>query len=322
MWLEILQLTGGLALILVGADILVAGASSVARRMGISELVVGLTIVAFGTSSPELVISLISAINGSGSLALGNVVGSNIFNLLMIVGCTAAIVPISVDRGALRRDIPFTLLSSLVVFFCGSDILLDGASTDIISRIDGLLMLCFFLVFLFYTFSTARDPAPPEELPGKPEMPVWKAVLMILGGLAGLVAGGDWFVDGASSVAAALGVSEAVIGLTIVAAGTSLPELATSVVAALKHKPGLAIGNAVGSCLFNVFFVLGLSAAIRPFPAGGVTTLDYGMLIGASALLLFFGYFIGNRKITRGEGIVMACIYVAYCSYLVATAKG
>lgn len=323
MILSVLLLIVGLALILYGANIMIDGASAIARRFGLSDLVIGLTIVAFGTSAPELVISIVSSMEGSGALAIGNVAGSNIFNILMIVGCTAAISPISVDSGSLKRDIPFTLLASLVLFFCASDRLIDGATADVVSRGDGLLLICFFIIFLRYTFGMAKES--PEENHGsdsKPSMALWKAIGLTLAGLAGLVFGGDWFVDGASGIARGLGVSEAVIGLTIVAAGTSLPELATSVAAALKNRPGMAIGNVVGSCLFNIFMVLGAAALVRPISADAITGLDYSMLIGSALLLLLFGFFFGQRKITRWEGIVMCLIYIGYTAYLVAGANG
>jgi len=316
---SVLLLLIGLALILTGANVLVNGASGIARRFGLSDLVIGMTIVAFGTSAPELVISVVSAVSGSDSLALGNVVGSNIFNVLMIVGCTAAIAPIAVESASLKRDIPFSLLASLVIYFCASDILTDGASENIVSRADGLLLLCFFLVFLRYTFGITKNESLPETTETESRrLPLWKGIVLTLAGLAGLIFGGDWFVDGASGLARDLGVSEAVIGLTIVAAGTSLPELATSVVAALKGSPGMAIGNVVGSCLFNIFFVLGLSASIHPISSASISQLDYWMMIGGTALLLVFGFFFGDKKIKRTEGIVMALLYVGYTVYLVA----
>lgn len=313
--IDILILLLGLGLILVGANALTDGASAVAKRFGISDLVIGLTIVAMGTSAPELVVSVTAALNDSAELALGNVVGSNIFNILAIVGCTAMVMPISVGKGLMSKELPLVILSSLVMWAVASDTLLDGEATNVVSRIDGILLLAFFAIFMRYTFSIAKADSPDtEEI--KP-MPMWKAALWIIGGLAGLIFGGRYFVDGASGIARSLGVSESVIGLTLVAAGTSLPELATSVVAALKKNPGIAIGNVIGSCLFNVFFIIGTAATITPLPLGGITQTDMLTLVGASVLLWFFGLVIGDRKITRVEGVFMLLCYIAYTAWLI-----
>ncbi|MBR5788423.1 MAG: calcium/sodium antiporter [Muribaculaceae bacterium] len=313
--IDILILLLGLGLILVGANALTDGASAVAKRFGISDLVIGLTIVAMGTSAPELVVSVTAALNDSAELALGNVVGSNIFNILAIVGCTAMVMPISVGKGLMSKELPLVILSSLVMWAVASDTLLDGEAANVVSRIDGILLLAFFAIFMRYTFSIAKADSPDtEEI--KP-MPMWKAALWIIGGLAGLIFGGRYFVDGASGIARSLGVSESVIGLTLVAAGTSLPELATSVVAALKKNPGIAIGNVIGSCLFNVFFIIGTAATISPLPLGGITQTDMLTLVGASVLLWFFGLVIGDRKITRVEGVFMLLCYIAYTAWLI-----
>lgn len=314
--MSIVYLIGGLVLILVGANALTDGASSVAKRFNISSLVIGLTIVAFGTSAPELTVSLVSALKGSADLAIGNVVGSNIFNTLMIVGCTAAIVPIAITKGTLTREIPLCILASVVLFFCASDILISGEDINIISRSEGLILLCFFAIFLGYTFAIAKNGGGESGATIK-DMPVWKSSLFILGGLAALVFGGQLFVDGASDIARSLGVDESIIGLTLVAGGTSLPELATSVVAALKKNPEMAIGNVIGSNLFNIFFVLGCSATISPLTIGGITSIDFYVLIGSSVLLYLFSLFFKTRKITRVEGIVMMACYVAYTVYLI-----
>ena len=261
MIVHILYLIGGLVAILWGANALTDGAASIAKRFNISSLFIGLTIVAFGTSMPEFVISLLSALHGSSDLAIGNVVGSNLFNTLVIVGCTAIVSPIFVGKGTLNKEIPFTVLASIILFICANNRLIDGDnSPDIINRTDGLLLLCFFLIFVGYTFAIAHDTSTNKEKNSIKEIPMGKAVLFILLGLAGLIAGGEFFVKGASDIARAWGVSESVIGLTLVAGGTSLPELATSIVAALKKNTGIAIGNIIGSNLFNIFLVLGVSA--------------------------------------------------------------
>lgn len=314
--MNIILLIGGLTLILFGANALTDGAASVAKKFRISSLVIGLTIVAFGTSAPELTVSIISALQGSSDIAIGNVVGSNIFNTLMIVGCTALVVPITITKGTLSKEIPLCILASVVLFICSNDIWLNGGAFNIITRSDGLILLCFFLVFLSYTFAIAHTSEGQAEQAIK-EMPVWKSSLFIVIGLAALIAGGQFFVDGASGIARSLGVSESIIGLTLVAGGTSLPELATSIVAALKKNPEMAIGNAIGSNLFNIFFVLGCSAGIHPMKLGGITNFDLLTLIASSILLYIVGLLIKKRTITRLEGGIMVACYIAYTIYLI-----
>ncbi|MDE6268776.1 MAG: calcium/sodium antiporter [Muribaculaceae bacterium] len=318
--MNIVWLVVGLILILAGANALTDGAASIARRMGISDLVVGLTVVAFGTSAPELAISVISASAGNASLAIGNVVGSNIFNILIIIGVTAMVRPIVVEKSVMSLEIPMVILSSVLLLVLGNSGWLDGSGINQVSRVSGIFLLVFFLLFMRYTFASAKrpelsvsekDPAEDEKKTA-PEMAVWKAVVFVLAGLAALVWGGDKFVDGASGIASALGVSDAVIGLTIVAAGTSLPELATSIVAAVKGKPGLAIGNVIGSNIFNVLMVLGLAGTITPLPFGTIGNLDLLTLLSASVVFWLFGWFFRPRTITRWEGAVMALGYVAY----------
>ncbi|MCD8263373.1 MAG: calcium/sodium antiporter [Tannerellaceae bacterium] len=314
--MDILLLIGGLALILVGANALTDGASSIARKFNISNLVIGLTVVAFGTSVPELAISIVAALKGSADIAIGNVVGSNIFNTLMIVGCTAAIVPITITKDTLSKEIPLCILASVVLFICANDVLLSKAPANIISNTEGMLLLCFFLIFLSYTFAIARngDEAATPEIK---QLPIWRATLYILAGLAGLVYGGDLFVDGASGIARSLGVSESVIGLTLVAGDTSLPELATAAVAAIKKNPQLAIGNVIGSNLFNIFLVLGTSASISPMPIEGITNIDFGVLVGSCLLLFLFGLTFKKHVITRIEGLLLIACYIGYITYLV-----
>ncbi|MDE6097861.1 MAG: calcium/sodium antiporter [Muribaculaceae bacterium] len=321
MVLDIIWLVVGLLLILAGANALTDGASAVARRMGISELTVGLTVVAFGTSAPELVISVLAAANGNAALAIGNVVGSNIMNILVIIGVTAMVRPISVTRSVMSQEIPMVILSSVLLVVLGNSGWLDGTGVNEVSRVSGIFLLVFFLLFMRYTLASARQPelAPDSgndvKKPGE-EMPVWRSVLYVAGGLAALVWGGDRFVGGASGIASALGVSEAVIGLTIVAAGTSLPELATSVVAAVKGRSGLAVGNVIGSNIFNVLMVLGLSATVSPLPFGSIGNFDLMTLLLASLLFYIFGWFFGHRTITRAEGALLAAVYVAYVTVL------
>lgn len=325
MILSIVALIGGLALILFGANFLTDGASDVARRLGVSDLIVGLTVVAFGTSAPELAISIISALDGSAELAVGNVVGSNLFNTLVIVGVTAMITPIVVRKSILVNDIPLVLLASVVMLIMGNSVLLDGASESVIGRVDGLVLLCFFAVFMRYTFAQAKavptaeassDPVA-QQASALPPMPVWRAIVYVVGGLAALVYGGDLFVDGASAIAKALGVSEAVIGLTVVAAGTSLPELAASVVAAMKGRTDMALGNVIGSNIFNIFLVLGAAASISPLPLGSIGNFDLISLVGSSMLFWIVGWFFAKRQITRVEGAILTLCYIAYTTVLI-----
>ena len=282
----------GLALILLGANGLTDGAAAVAKRFQISDLVIGLTIVALGTSAPELVISVMAALGGSAEMAIGNVVGSNIFNVLAIIGVTALVTPIKVGEGTLNKEIPLMILCSIVLAIMANDIVLDGDMSNIISRIDGLVLLGFFLIFLRYTFAIARNGSS-EEAEGEKiqEMPIWKSVLFIAGGLEGLIYGGQLFVDGASGIAASLGVSESIIGLTI--------------------------GNVVGSNLFNVFFVLGCSASISPLPMGGINNVDMLVLVVSTILFWIVGCFFKKRTITRLEGALLVICYVMYTAFLI-----
>lgn len=319
--MNILFLVGGLVLILLGANGLTDGAASVAKQFRIPSIVIGLTIVAFGTSAPELTVSVSSALQGSADIAIGNVVGSNIFNTLMIVGCTALFAPIAITRNTLKKEIPLCILSSVALWVCANDVFLDHSAENILNRADGLLLLCFFAIFMGYTFAIAF-PSGQASVEGSGEeeiklLPWWKSVIYILGGLAALVYGGQLFVNGATGIARSLGVSESVIGLTLVAGGTSLPELATSIVAALKKNPEIAIGNVIGSNLFNIFFVLGCSASITPLHLTGITNFDLFALVMSGILMWFFGLFFAKRTITRMEGGILVLCYVAYTAYLI-----
>lgn len=327
---DILLFIVGLALILSGANALTDGASSIAKRMKVSELVIGLTIVAFGTSAPELAVSAISAIRGSGDIALGNVVGSNLFNTLMIIGCTVLVRPLKVSRLLIKKEIPLCILASFVLILLCADAT-EGCVAGGLSRTDGLVLLCFMAIFLSHTFSIAAGEEQKASVPasnggcgadtavesGIKEMPLWRAILFSIGGLIFLIAGGESFVRGASGLARALGASESLIAVTIVAGGTSLPELATSVVAALKGKSEMAVGNVVGSNLFNIFLILGLSSTISPIQLAGIGAIDLGMVLLSSIVLWFVGVFYKERTITRAEGALMIALYVAYTLYLI-----
>lgn len=318
MIINVLLLIVGLVLILGGANYLTDGAASIARRFGLSDLMVGLTIVALGTSAPELTISIVSAVQGNPGMAIGNVVGSNIFNTLLIIGVVALARPIKIEKGIMVNEIPMTILASAAIFAMGISPWIDGTSAQI-SRVDGIILLLFLCIFMRYIFAQAKTEKSKEDkdAKSKKEMNLWLAIFMVSGGLAALVYGGDLFVDKASAIASSLGVSDAVIGLTIVAVGTSLPELATSLTAAIKGNTGIAVGNVIGSNIFNIFLVLGTAAAIRPLPFAGVSTLDMEVLLGSALIFWFFGWFFKTRTITRAEGGIMAACYIAYITYLV-----
>ena len=322
MLVDILLFLLGIVLIIAGANYLTEGASTLARRMGLSPLVVGLTIVAFGTSAPELIVSLMSALKGNADIAMGNVIGSNIFNILAIGGVTAVVAPITITKSTIRREIPLMLLSFLVLFFLSYDTIFAGTAgttENILSRGEGLTLLGFFLIFLTYTFAIAKDALDDPHADHTPirTYPLWLLILFIVGGLVALVYGGDLFVSSASSIARTFGMSESFLGLTIVAAGTSLPELATSVAAALKKQPEIAVGNIVGSNIFNIFLILGVSSTITPIRIGGVTALDFLVMIAAGLMLCSFAVLFGQRIIKRGEGAILALGFIAYTVYLI-----
>ena len=313
MFLDILLFILGIVLIIVGANYLTEGASVLARCFGVSPLVVGLTIVAFGTSSPELVVSLVSALRGNSDIAIGNVVGSNIFNVLVIGGITALVTPITITRSTIRREMPLMLLACLVLSVMALDRIFSGIGEveNVLSRSEGIILLGFFLI--------AKDKPSDPHVSSDPvkHYPLWLLIIFIIGGLASLIAGGELFVRSASSIARNLGMSEGFIGLTIVAAGTSLPELATSIAAALKKEPEIAVGNIVGSNIFNVFFILGTTATVTPIHIGGVSTLDFTMMSFAALLLYVFAVLFGQRVIKRMEGAVLVLCFVLYTVYLI-----
>ena len=317
MWIDILWIVAGLVLILVGSDWLVEGASGVARKYGISEFVIGMTIVGIGTSMPELVSSLISAIQGHGDMALGNVTGSNICNILLILGVTALISPIKYTRSNIRKDIPFAILVSLflMVMLYNCFGLFGEMGTPGISRVDALYLLLIFAMFMIDSFKSAKNGAEEEEASVKP-MPMGKAIIFILLGLAGLIFGGQVFVDHTVSIAERFHVSEAFISITLMAVGTSLPELATCVVAAMKGKNQLALGNVIGSNIFNIALIIGTSAAISPFEIQSISTVDMGMVIVVVVLLWLAAFTFKKKKLDRVEGVIFLLAYIAYITYL------
>ena len=313
---DILILIAGLLLIIFGADWLVDGASAIARKLKISEFVIGLTIVGFGTSCPELVVSVTGAIKGISDISIGNVIGSNIFNTLLILGLTALILPISVTKNNKRRDIPMTLLVTLLLIVCGMSYSLFGIGQgDGLSRVEGIVFLILFAGYIFYCFKSDEQ-GPEEELSPAHEVSVFKAVVLTLAGLAGLVLGGRWFVNSAVVLAQAMGVSEKFIAITLLAGGTSLPELAACVVAAAKKKGQLALGNILGSNIFNILLILGVSATIRPISFSGIDMVDMLAVLLSIVLVMMSSYTFKKNQIDRFEGAIFLMAFIAYYVWL------
>lgn len=308
---NILLLLVGLGLVVLGADWLVNGASSIARRAGISEFVIGLTIVGFGTSCPELVVSLTGAIEGNSDISVGNVVGSNIFNVLFILGLTAMVLPVGMTDKNRRIDIPITLGVTILLIILG---ITGSMSGPVISRWEGVLMLLVFSAYLFYCFkSDSKDEFSETQ---RATLSITKSIALTLTGLAGLIFGGDLFVDSATALARQIGVSDKFIAVTILAGGTSLPELATSLVAAIKGKEQLALGNILGSNVFNAMMILGLSSVITPLSFASMTIVDIITLVLSAVLLLIWAYTGRKNRIDRREGAAMLLCYVAYNVFL------
>ena len=309
--INLILLLIGLGLVVLGADWLVNGASSIARRAGISEFVIGLTIVGFGTSCPQLVVSLTGAIEGNSDISVGNVVGSNIFNALFILGLTALVLPVGMTDKNRRIDIPITLVVTILLVVLG---ITGSMSGPVISRWEGVVMLLVFSVYLFYCFKSDSKDEFSETQQATLSFP--KAIALTLTGLAGLIFGGDLFVDSATALARQIGVSDKFIAVTILAGGTSLPELATSLTAAIKGKEQLALGNILGSNVFNAMLILGLSSIITPLSFASMTVVDIAALILSSVLLLIWAYTGRRNRIYRWEGAVMLLCYVAYNVFL------
>jgi cation:H+ antiporter len=314
--ISFLLLITGLALVVFGASIFVDGASSLAKAYKIPNIVIGLTVVAFGTSAPEFTVSAYAAYTENTDIAIGNIIGSNIFNIFFILGVTALIFPLTVLKNTVLKEIPLSLLAAIVVFVLVNDVQLSQGTENIVSFGDGLILLSFFIIFMFYLIHLTKNSGEDENLTIK-KMSKLKSVLFICSGLVLLVVGGKVFVDNAVEIALGLGMSQAVVGLTIVAVGTSLPELATSVVATLKKNPDIAVGNIVGSNIFNAFFILGSSSLIAPLPKGNISDIDMYVCIIASVLLLGACYLFGKNKISKIEGAFFLLCYIVYVSYQV-----
>lgn len=305
----------GLVLLVKGADIFVTGASSIARRLKIPSLIIGLTIVAFGTSAPEAAVSITSALNGQGDLALGNIVGSNMFNLLLVVGAAACILPFKVKETIIAKEFPFALLTCVVLLVLIFDIPLGNGVTNVVNRSDGLILLTFFGIFMYYLLSVALRGSREDSEEIMVALPVPRSLVYLAVGLVGIIFGGDMAVDAASEIAVAWGMSEAMVGLTIIAVGTSLPELMTSVVAAKKGESDIALGNVIGSNVFNVFFILGASAVISPVSVSPSVAFDGIILLCITFIAFLFA--ISDRRFSKGEGIVLMVMYTLYLAFVI-----
>jgi len=308
----------GFIFLIKGADYLVQGASSLAKKLRVSDLIIGLTIVALGTSTPELVVNLVASFRGTADLAIGNVLGSNIANILLILGVSATIYPLVVHKNTVYKEIPFALLAVLALFFLVNDQDLASQKANLLSRGDGLVLLLFFLIFMYYVFSVAVSKPNSEDAVLEEDiqvLPMWQSWMMIIAGILGLVFGGQWVVDSAVAIAKMLGVSEKLIGLTIVAIGTSLPELVTSAMAAYRQKTDIAVGNVVGSNIMNILFILALTAVVSPLSFSNDLQVDLWMVIGVT-VLLFLALFVGKRRLLeRWQGVTFITVYLMYIVY-------
>ena len=316
--MDILLLIVGLGLILAGANFLTDGSAALAQRFRVPEFIIGLTVVAVGTSTPELVVSVLSAIGGQSDVAIGNVVGSNIFNVFVILGVCALIRPVPLTAGNIRRDIPFGVLVSLLLLALAQDSLLCKWAADRIGRLDGAAMLALYILLMWYTIRKTKRPEATAPTEGsKAPMAAWLTAVMIVGGLAGLVFGGEMFLRSATSIARSLGVSESVIAITLVAGGTSLPELASSLVSLFKGKAEMALGNVIGSNIANILLILGVSATIHPLSMGGITVWDLLMVLLSSVVVFLAAFTFKRKAIDRWEGALFVAIYAVYIWYLI-----
>jgi len=316
MLLQTAILIAGLVLILFGANYLVDGSSSIARRFGLSEFVIGLTIVGIGTSTPEMVVSFLSAFQGKADMAIGNIVGSNIFNTMLILGVTAIICPLTITRNALRRDIPLNIIVTMLLIVLGLNATLFGIGEgDVLSRVDGAILLA---IFAWYMWSSFKNDSVDDESEDIQSYSLGLSVLLIIGGLAALVIGGRLFVNAATEIARLFGVSDKFIAITVMAAGTSMPELATSVVAAIKGRGQLALGNVVGSNISNILLILGGSALIHPLSFGGMTTVDLAVCLGCTLFILLSAATFKRKQLDKIEGAILVLGMAAYMWYLIA----
>ena len=311
------MLLAGLALILFGANWLVDGSSSIAKRFGISEFVIGLTIVGIGTSSPEMVVSFMSSLQGKADMAIGNIVGSNIFNTLMILGITALVAPMAITKNNLKRDIPLNIVVTVLLIILGMNFTLFGKGQDQISRLDGAILLAVFAWYLWTSFKSDQGDAS-EEGEGIKEYKTGLSVIIIAAGLAGLIFGGRLFVNSATELAKMFGVSDKFIAITVMAAGTSMPELATCVVAALKGRGQLALGNVLGSNISNILLILGGASLIAPLSFNGMTPVDLGLVLISAIIIFASAFMFKKREIDRYEGVIFLLLEIGYMWYLIA----
>lgn len=315
MFLQILILIAGLLLILFGANYLVDGSSSIAKKFGLSEFIIGLTIVGIGTSTPEMVVSFLSSFQGKADMAIGNIVGSNIFNTMLILGVTALISPLMITKSNLRKDIPLNIIVTVLLIVLGMNQTLFGFGENQLSRLDGAILLA---VFAWYIWSSFKSDSADEEDSQTKEYSVLISIILILGGLAGLIIGGKLFVNSATELAKMFGVSDKFIAITVMAAGTSMPELATCVVAALKGRGQLALGNVLGSNISNILLILGGAALINPLSFSGMTAFDLGAVLVCAIFILASAYLFKKKQLDRFEGSILILMEVAYMWYLIA----
>ena len=305
----------GFVFLIKGADYLVDGSSSIAQRIGISQLVIGLTIVSFGTSAPELLVNIVASLKGASDVGIGNILGSNIANIFLILGVAAAIYPLHIKGSTTWKEIPLNFLSAAVLLTLANDVLIDGAESSVLSHIDGIILMFFFVIFVYYTIGLAK--AEQNNNDRRKQHGILKSLIMVIIGIFGLAYGGQWVVNGAVVIASQFGISEALIGLTIVAVGPSLPELATSAVAAYRRNADIAIGNVVGSNIFNVFWVLGLSATIKPLPFRPEINTDILVFLVATVMLFIFAFTGKKEHVSRAEGVIFLVSYAAYLVFLI-----
>lgn len=315
MTIQILILLAGLLLILLGANYLVDGSSSIAKRFGISEFVIGLTIVGIGTSTPEMVVSFLSSFQGKADMAIGNIVGSNIFNTVTILGVTALIAPLTITRSNLRKDIPLNIGVTTLLILLGMNLTIFGYGEDKLSRVDGIILLAIFAWYLYSSFKSDTPDQNEESEIKVLSVPI--SLLMIIGGLAGLIIGGKLFVNSATELAKMFGVSDKFIAITVMAAGTSMPELATCAVAAFKGRGQLALGNILGSNISNILLILGGAALINPLSFTGMTTVDLGTILLSSVFILLSAFLFKKKELDRAEGIILLMIEACYMWYLI-----
>ncbi|MDW7693403.1 calcium/sodium antiporter [Flammeovirgaceae bacterium SG7u.111] len=307
----------GFVILIKGADLLVEGSSSLAKRYNIPDLIVGLTIVSFGTSMPELIVNVYSSLQGSSEIAVGNIIGSNISNVLLILGIAAIIYPLPIHKNTMLSEIPFSLTGAILVGFLANAALFDKSESQMLTRADGAILLFFFILFMVYIVRISQERKDVVPMDVISIMPMGKSILWILIGMTGLFLGGKWVVEGAKEMAASFGLSESFIGLTVVAIGTSLPELVTSAIAAYKRNTDIAVGNVIGSNIFNVLWILGLSSVIKPLHFDVINNTDILVLIFSSSLLIFAMATSKRNTVERWDGFLFVLLYIAYMIYLI-----